>query len=65
MTLALWPEAAGWADEVARARLMAAYVRRKRFEAKLMVAAVAEAMAPTTRNRISPMEMLGKLGVTL
>jgi uracil phosphoribosyltransferase len=31
----------------------------------MVVAAVAEAMAPTTRNRISPMEMLGKLGVTL
>lgn len=60
MTLALWPEAAAWADEVAQARLMAAYVRRKRFEAKLMVAAVAEAMAPATHGRISATEMMSK-----
>lgn len=45
---------------------MQAYLRRKRFEAKLMVAAVGEGMFGNGgSDRIPPHEMFGMLGISI
>jgi hypothetical protein len=65
---ATWPDAAAWLDEIATARLLGAYVRRKRFEAQLLLSVVADALGSTQGgrgDRVTPAEMLGMLGVTL
>lgn len=64
---AVWPEAAAWADAIAASRLMAAYVRRKRFEAEIMLSAWGGAMGNSHAgaNRVSTAEMLAMVGVSL
>jgi hypothetical protein len=65
---AVYPQAAEWVDDVAAARLLGAYVRRKRYEARLAVAAFAESLTSAQgsgQERVSAVEMLGMFGVTI
>jgi hypothetical protein len=65
--LAEWPAAAAWADAGAQSRLVAAWLRRKRIEARLIAAEVGRlfAGAGDDHQRVSESDMLAMLGVTV
>jgi hypothetical protein len=58
--LAVYPGAEWWADDTAQAQLLAAYVRRKRFEARLFANALMG--GGQADERIAPSDMLAMLG---
>jgi hypothetical protein len=59
LLLAVYPGAEWWADDTAQAQLLAAYVRRKRYEARLMAAAL---MGGGQSEQVSPSDMIAMLG---
>lgn len=62
---AVYPRA-GWVDETARVQLLAAYIRRKRAESRLLAIEVARVLFPAKAEREIPIDdMLGHLGVTI
>lgn len=62
---AVYP-AARWADETARMQLLMAYIRRTRFEARLLAVEVARTLfASKQEEEISSDAMLGLMGVTI
>ena len=67
----MWPQDAGWLDDVAKTRRVAAYFRRKSLEADLMLSAVARALGSGESggngmtDRISAPEMLANFGVII
>lgn len=67
LVAAVWPDAAAWVDTGAALRLMAAYVRRKRFEAEIMLSVWGGAMGNSRAgaNRVSAAEMLALVGGSL
>lgn len=63
----MWPEAAAWADAMAGARLIGAYVRRKRFEAQVMMTAAfgGGSGGAAQQERVSAADMLARFGMRL
>ncbi len=59
--LAIYPGALYWADDTAKAQLMAAYVRRKTWEAQLL-ARVLIGGGTKTDERIAPSAMIARVG---
>ena len=58
---------AEWADEIAQLQLTAAWIRRKKFEAKLIANEVGQLFAGTGQGngRVSGHELLGMAGISL
>jgi hypothetical protein len=58
---------AEWADDIAQMQLVAAWVRRKRFEAKLVAVEVGNLLAAATSGskKVSGPELLSMAGISL
>ena len=57
---------AAWADDQAATQLLAAWLRRKQFEARLIAVEVGKLFAgDTASGRVSGAELLSMAGVTL
>lgn len=54
---------AAWVDEVATGELVLAYVRRKRFEARLIAAEVGWLFSKQEEAEVHPSQMLAMFGV--
>ena len=55
--------AAAWVDEVATGELVLAYVRRKRFEARLIASEVGRLFSKQEEAEVHPSQMLAMFGV--